>query len=143
MRVAWSGARLARAYVFETDDAVRRAVVTALAARMKDASAPLRAGTLATAARLDPELSIWRRRIQQNDLENLPFFLVAGLLFVLTEPSLLLARALLYGYVVTRLLHFVAYLTGRTHDTRAMLWTPGSLIIVYMAVRVLWTVFTS
>ena len=83
------------------------------------------------------------RRIQQNDLENLPFFLVAGLLFVLTEPSLLLARALLYGYVVTRLLHFVAYLTGRTHDTRAMLWTPGSLIIVYMAVRVLWTVFTS
>ncbi|HEY8130094.1 MAG TPA: MAPEG family protein [Hyphomicrobium sp.] len=35
------------------------------------------------------------RRIQLNDLENLPFFLVAGFLFVLTEPSLLLAQVLL------------------------------------------------
>ena len=31
------------------------------------------------------------RRIQMNDLENLPYFLVAGLLFILTEPSLILA----------------------------------------------------
>ena len=65
------------------------------------------------------------RRIQLNDLENLPFFLVAGFLFVLTEPSLLLARWLLYGYVVSRLLHFVAYFTARTHDTSAALWTVG------------------
>ena len=50
---------------------------------------------------------------------------------------MLLARGLFFGYVVTRLLHFAAYLTARTHDTRAMLWTPGSLIIVYMAGRVL------
>jgi glutathione S-transferase len=73
------------------------------------------------------------RRIHLNDLENVPFFLVAGFLFVLTEPSLLLARVLLYGYVVTRLLHFAAYFTARTHDTRAALWTPGSLIIMFMA----------
>ncbi|MDP1869404.1 MAG: hypothetical protein Q8L13_24075 [Bradyrhizobium sp.] len=32
------------------------------------------------------------------DLENLPFFLIAGLLFVPTEPSRLLAHWLLYGY---------------------------------------------
>jgi glutathione S-transferase len=37
------------------------------------------------------------RRIQLNDLESLPLFLVAGFLFVLTQPSLLLARVLLYG----------------------------------------------
>ncbi len=72
------------------------------------------------------------RRIQLNDLESLPYFLVAGLLFVLTGPSLLLAQVLLYGYVLTRLLHFAAYLTAQTHDMRAMLWTPGSLIIVFM-----------
>jgi len=72
------------------------------------------------------------RRIHLNDLENIPFFLAAGFLFILTEPSLLLAQVLLYGYVVTRLLHFVAYFTGRTHDTRATLWTPGSLIILFM-----------
>ena len=66
------------------------------------------------------------RRIQLNDLENLPFFLVAGFLFILTEPPLLLAEWLLYGYVVSRLLHFAAYFTARTHDTRAALWTVGS-----------------
>ena len=32
------------------------------------------------------------RRIHLNDLENIPFFLVAGFLFVLTDPSLVLAR---------------------------------------------------
>lgn len=86
---------------------------------------------------LDPNPDVDRiRRIHGNDLENVPFFLVAGLLFVLTDPSLLLARVLFGAYVATRLLHFAAYLTARTHDTRAMLWTPGSLIIVYMAGRV-------
>jgi glutathione S-transferase len=77
------------------------------------------------------------RRIHLNDLENIPFFLAAGFLFVFTDPSLLLARALLFGYVVTRLLHFLAYFTARTHDVRAALWTPGSLVILYMAGRAL------
>lgn len=78
------------------------------------------------------------RRIHMNDLENVPFFLVAGFLFILTEPSLLLAQVLLYGYVVSRLLHFAAYLGARTHDTRATLWTVGSLILVGMSLRVLY-----
>jgi glutathione S-transferase len=82
---------------------------------------------------LEPNERVERiRRIQLNDLENLPFFLVAGFLFVLTEPSLLLAQVLLYGYVVSRLLHFVAYFTARTHDTRAALWTVGSVILIFM-----------
>jgi glutathione S-transferase len=83
------------------------------------------------------------RRIHLNDLENIPFFLVAGFLFVLTEPSLVVAQALFYGYVATRLLHFLAYFTGRTHDTRAALWTPGSLIILYMADRTLFVALTA
>src|SRR5262252_4796707 len=78
------------------------------------------------------------RRIHQNDLENIPFFLLAGFLFVLTGPSLLWARLLLYGYVVSRLLHFVAYLSARTHDTRATLWTIGSMILIYMSVHTLY-----
>jgi glutathione S-transferase len=73
------------------------------------------------------------RRMQQNDLENLPFFLVSGFLFILTEPSLMLAQWLLYGYVISRLLHFGAYFTARTHDTRATLWTVGSLILIFMS----------
>ena len=92
-----------------------------------------------SAAQLEPNERVERiRRIQLNDLESVPYFLVAGLLFVLTQPSLLLAQILLYGYVVTRLMHFAAYLTAQTHDMRAILWTPGSLIIIYFAGRTLY-----
>jgi glutathione S-transferase len=73
------------------------------------------------------------RRIQLNDLENVPFFLVAGFLYILTEPSLIATRLLLYGYVASRLAHFAAYFTAQTHDMRATLWTIGSLILVYLA----------
>ena len=42
---------------------------------------------------LEPDERVERiRRIHLNDLENLPFFLVAGFLYVLTQPSLLLAQ---------------------------------------------------
>ena len=45
---------------------------------------------------LEPNERVERiRRIQLNDLENLPFFLIAGLLFILTDPSLRLTRVLL------------------------------------------------
>jgi glutathione S-transferase len=91
-------------------------------------------------AQLQPDERVERiRRIHLNDLENLPFFLAAGFLYVLSEPSLVEARWVLYGYVVSRLLHFGAYLSARTHDTRATLWTIGSVMLVYMAGRVLVT----
>ncbi len=80
------------------------------------------------------------RRIHMNDLENIPFFLVAGFLFIFTNPSLLLMQILMYTYVGTRILHFFAYLTGQIHDVRAALWTPGSLIILYMSFKILITV---
>src|SRR5947208_3282928 len=73
------------------------------------------------------------RRVQQNDLESIPYFLAIGAVFVLTVPSLLLAQWFFYGYVVTRLAHSAAYLTSQTHDVRALLWTPGSLIVICMA----------
>ncbi|ANK81803.1 MAPEG family protein [Minwuia thermotolerans] len=87
---------------------------------------------------IEPDERVERiRRIHQNDLENLPFFLAAGFLYVLSGPPLLLAQLLLYGYVVSRLLHFAAYLTAQTHDMRATLWTVGSLILIYMTVSAL------
>lgn len=86
---------------------------------------------------LKPDERVERiRRIHMNDLENIPFFLVSGLLFVLAGPPLLLAQILLYGYVLSRLLHFAAYYSAQTHDLRATLWTVGSLILVFMT---LWT----
>jgi len=89
---------------------------------------------------LEPNERVERiRRIQQNDLENIPFFLVAGFLFVLTEPALAFAQLLLYGYVASRFLHFLAYFTAQTHDMRATFWTIGSLILIFMAGSTLWS----
>ena len=91
----------------------------------------------------DPDDRVDRmRRIHQNDLENVPFFLVAGAIFVLTAPPLWLAQGLFYGYVVTRLLHFWAYATARTHDLRASFWTIGVLIVIGMCARILWVALT-
>jgi len=91
-------------------------------------------------AQLAPNEQVERvRRIQMNDLENLPYFLSAGLLYVFTEPQPWVAQCLFYGYVLTRLAHFAAYFTAQTHDLRAALWTPGSLILVYMSVMALLT----
>ena len=83
------------------------------------------------------------RRIQMNDLENLPYFLVAGLLFVFTEPSLVLAQWLFYGYVVSRFAHFLAYLTAQIHEVRATLWTIGSLILIWMTGAALYAACTA
>lgn len=80
------------------------------------------------------------RRMHRNDLENIPAFWAAGLLFVATGPSLLLAQVLMYGFVAARLAHFLAYATKRTHEVRATFYTVGSLIVIYMALHALWHV---
>lgn len=53
--LADASGRLATAYAYETDVNVRRAIVTALVARTRDATAPARRSTLETAALLDPD----------------------------------------------------------------------------------------
>jgi uncharacterized MAPEG superfamily protein len=77
------------------------------------------------------------RRMHSNDTENIPVFLVAGLLFALTQPPLLFAQVLLYGFVATRLAHFWAYFTAKSHEVRATFFSIGSLIVIGMAVYTL------
>lgn len=77
------------------------------------------------------------RRMHLNDLENIPAFLIAGLLFAVTQPPLVLAQALLYGFVATRVAHFWAYFTAKSHEVRATFFTIGSLIVIAMAVYTL------
>ena len=77
------------------------------------------------------------RRINLNDLESIPGFLAAGLLFVLAEPPLLLAQILIWTYVGARAAHFVAYATAQLHDIRAFCWTWSSLAVIAMATYVL------
>jgi len=84
---------------------------------------------------LDPDDYVERsRRMHRNDTENIPVFLVAGLLFVWTQPPLWVAQCLLFGYVVTRLAHSWAYFTARSHEVRATFFSIGSLIVIGMAV---------
>jgi len=74
------------------------------------------------------------RRMHRNDLENIPAFLIAGLLFVWTQPALWVAQVLLYGFVAVRLAHFWAYVTAKPHEVRATFFSIGSLIVIGMAV---------
>ena len=77
------------------------------------------------------------RRMHRNDLENIPGFLAAGLLFVLVDPPLLLAQILMYGFVVARALHAWAYGTAQSHEVRSTFYTFGSLAVMYMAGHVI------
>lgn len=79
----------------------------------------------------DERVERWRR-IHHNDLENIPFFLAGGFLYVLTDPALIQAQIVLYGYVVTRLMHLWAYASARTHDLRATFWTLGQILMLWM-----------
>ena len=73
------------------------------------------------------------RRMNLNDLESIPGFLAAGILFVLVDPPLLLAQILIWTYVISRAAHFVAYATAQIHDIRAFCWTWSSLAVIAMA----------
>ena len=77
------------------------------------------------------------RRMNLNDLENIPGFLAAGFLLVLVNPPLLLAQVLLWTFVAARAAHFVAYLTAQLHEVRATCWTFSSLSVLVMAGYVL------
>lgn len=81
------------------------------------------------------------RRLNLNDLESIPGFLVAGFLFVLVEPPLLLAQVLMWTYVASRAAHFIAYTTAQIHDIRAFCWTWSSLSVIAMATYTLTRAF--
>jgi glutathione S-transferase len=78
--------------------------------------------------------------MHSNDAENIPLFLIAGLLYVCTAPSETCALAIYSVYVLSRFAHFYAIFTARPHEVRAAFWTVGSLIIYFMAGAVLWSV---
>ena len=78
------------------------------------------------------------RRMNQNDTENIPLFLVAGLIFVCTGPGIMTAASLFSVYVLSRLAHFYVVPTGRSHELRATCWTFGSVVIYLMTGAILW-----
>ena len=77
------------------------------------------------------------RRIHRNDLENIPAFLVAGVLLVAVNPPYEVAVALFGTFVITRLIHTIVYATAQRHEVRAVIYSIGSLIVIFMAIYVL------
>jgi glutathione S-transferase len=84
-------------------------------------------------SQLEPNDYVERsRRMNLNDLESIPAFLIAGLMFVLSAPPLLLAQVLIWGYVAARAAHFLAYATAQLHDVRATFWSISSIAVLAM-----------
>jgi glutathione S-transferase len=75
--------------------------------------------------------------MHRNDLENIPAFLVAGLLFVAVDPPYALAVTMMATFVVMRLVHAAVYATAQRHEVRSVPYTIGSLIVIFMALYVL------
>lgn len=87
---------------------------------------------------LDPHPGVERsRRMQRNDLENIPAFLAAGLLFVTVAPPHWLAVLLFAVFVLSRLAHTWAYATAQNHEVRAAFFSIGSAVVMLMALWVL------
>ena len=92
-----------------------------------------------TAEQLLPNEYVERsRRMHGNDVENIPLFLIAGLLYVCTAPSEVVALGLFLIYVLSRFAHFWVVLTARSHEARATLWTVGSVVVYVMAGNIIW-----
>lgn len=77
------------------------------------------------------------RRMQRNDLENIPGFLAAGLLFVAVAPPAWIAILLFSLFVLARLAHTWAYATAQDHEVRAAFYSVGSIVVILMALWVL------
>ena len=90
------------------------------------------------AEQLEPNPSVERsRRMQRNDLESIPAFFAAGLLFVTTAPPYWLAVTLFSVFVLARLAHTLSYATAQNHEVRAVFFSLGSLAVIAMSLWVL------
>jgi len=77
------------------------------------------------------------RRAHQNDLENVPFFMTLGLLYICTNPCPTLVKYHFLGFTGCRLLHTFSYLVLQKQPWRAISFLGGVASCVSMAVRLL------
>jgi glutathione S-transferase len=76
------------------------------------------------------------KRVHLNLIENaLPFFVI-GFVYTLTDPSLVMARLLFFGFVALRLLHALFYMKA-IQPARAMSFFGGMLVNLVMVAQVL------
>ncbi|XP_050421260.1 microsomal glutathione S-transferase 1-like [Adelges cooleyi] len=76
------------------------------------------------------------RRAHLNDLENIPFFIIACFGYILTNPNVFLATNLIRLFVGARILHTIVYaVVVLPQPSRAVAWFAGYGTTIYMAVQ--------
>ncbi|KAK8382273.1 hypothetical protein O3P69_015302 [Scylla paramamosain] len=80
--------------------------------------------------RIDPEVERVRRA-HQNDVENIPVFIVLASLFLLTSPSAFTANMLFRSFTFCRVLYTIFYLRGSA--LRPVFYVIPLLICFYMS----------
>ncbi|XP_031556081.1 microsomal glutathione S-transferase 1-like [Actinia tenebrosa] len=76
------------------------------------------------------------RRMHQNDLENIPIFILLGMLYVLSDPAYSTAIIVFRIFGAARFIHSVAYFFALT-SPRGMSWMVGMICNIFLAVQVL------
>ena len=90
----------------------------------------------ATVAEVESVVVARAQRVHRNALENAVPFLIIGLLYVLTGASARGAMIFFGVYVVTRILHSLAYLSAK-QPWRTMMFATGALCSIGMSVQII------
>nr|DAD54393.1 TPA_exp: glutathione S-transferase 1 [Aphis glycines] len=78
------------------------------------------------------------RRAHLNDLENIPIFLITGLLLVASNPPEIIANNLFRIYTFVRIMHTIAYaVIILPQPTRAIFFIAGVVINIIMIIYVI------
>jgi uncharacterized MAPEG superfamily protein len=80
------------------------------------------------------------RRAHRNALENVPLFMITGLLFVMTRPATALAAAIYATFTVCRIGHSVCYVKS-IQPFRTVFFVLGLLTQVVMLGLIVWKTF--
>ncbi|KAH9496440.1 Microsomal glutathione S-transferase 1 [Bulinus truncatus] len=77
------------------------------------------------------------RRCHLNDLENVLPFVLLGLLYVTTGPSLYYATLHFRVFAISRFLHTVVYLGSVPQPARALCFFVGFLVNISLSINIL------
>jgi glutathione S-transferase len=80
------------------------------------------------------------RRAHRNALENIPLFMITGLIFAMTGPGKTFAIAIFSAFTVFRIAHSICYVKG-IQPFRTISFALGQLTQVVMLGYIVWKVF--
>jgi len=73
------------------------------------------------------------RRAHLNDVENIPLFIFAGIIYILTNPTPIIAISIFYACAICRILHTLVYAVCVVpQPARGIAWGVGFALTWYM-----------